>query len=65
MDLKALQQSFINRVEAASGKPVLLQCDSKFGGHAVIKVATSDQTAHVLLYKPDKEAVLPYLVAFQ
>lgn len=65
MDLKALQQPFLDRVEAASGKPVLLQCDSKFGGHAVIKVATSDQPAHILLYKPGKEPVLPYLVAFQ
>lgn len=65
MDSNALQQPFLDRVEAASGKPVLLQCDSKFGGHAVIKVATSDQPAHLLLYEPDKEAVLPYLVAFQ
>jgi len=65
LDSKALQQPFLDRVEAASGKPVLLQCDSQFSGHAVIKVATSDQPAHLLLYKPDKEAVLPYLVAFQ
>lgn len=65
MDFKALQQSFLDRVEAASGKPVLLQCDAKFGGHALIKVATNDRPVHLLLYKPGKEPVLPYLVAFQ
>ena len=65
LESKALQQPFLDRIEAASGKPVLLQCDSKFAGHATIKVATNEQPAHVLFYKPEKEAVLPYLVAFQ
>lgn len=65
LDSKALQQPFLDRIEAASGKPVLLQCDSKFAGHATIKVATNEQPAHVFFYKPEKEAVLPYLVAFQ
>ena len=65
MDLKELQQYFIDRVEATSGKHVLLQSDPKFTGHATIRVAKDNQPAHVLLYKPAHEAVLPYLVAFQ
>ena len=65
MDLKELQQYFIDRVEATSGKNVLLQSDPKFTGHATIRVAKDNQPAHVLLYKPDHEALLPYLVAFQ
>ena len=65
MDLRQLQKQFIYRVEVASGKPVILQSDPKFAGHATIKIATKDQPAHVLLYKPEQETVLPYLVAFQ
>ena len=65
MDLKELQQYFIDRVEATSGKNVLLQSDPKFSGHATIRVAKDNQPAHLLLYKPDHEALLPYLVAFQ
>jgi len=33
LDLRQLQQQFIERVEAASGKPVVLLADSKFAGH--------------------------------
>lgn len=65
LESKALQQPFLDRIEATSGKPVLLQCDSKFAGHATIRVATNEQPAHVFFYKPEKEPVLPYLVAFQ
>lgn len=65
MDLQRLQKQFIERVEAASGKPVILQSDPKFAGHSTIKIATKDQPAHVLLYKPEQESVLPYLVAYQ
>lgn len=65
MDLRELQQRFLVRVESASGKPVLLQSDANFASHATIKIATQDQPAHVLLYKPEQNAVLPYLVAFQ
>ena len=65
MGLRELQKQFIERVEDASGKPVILQSDSAFHGHATIKVATNDQPAHLLLYKPEQESVLPYLVAYQ
>ncbi len=64
MDLQQLQKQFVERVEAASGKPVILQSDPKFAGHATIKIATKEQPAHVLLYKPEHESVLPYLVAY-
>lgn len=43
----------------------MLQCDPQFSGHATIRIARNDQPAHVLLYKREHEAVLPYLVAFQ
>ncbi|MFM7926258.1 MAG: hypothetical protein ACKO9Q_00975 [Pirellula sp.] len=65
MDIKELQKYFIDRVEATSGKHVLLQSDPKFPGHATIRVAQDNQPAHVLLYNPAHQAVLPYLVAFQ
>ncbi|XZE35017.1 hypothetical protein SH501x_000500 [Pirellulaceae bacterium SH501] len=64
MDLQRLQKQFIERLEAASGKPVILQSDPKFAGHPTIKIATKDQPAHVLLDKPEQESVLPYLVAY-
>ena len=65
MDLQRLQKQFIERVEAVSGKPVILQSDPKFAGHATIKIATNEQPAHVLLYKPEQKEVLPYLVAYE
>lgn len=65
MDLRELQKQFIERVEAASGKSVILQSDPKFPGHASIRIATKEQPAHLLLYKPEQESVLPYLVAYQ
>lgn len=65
MDLREVQKQFIERVEAASGKPLILQSDSVFPGHATIKIATKEQPAHLLLYKPEQESVLPYLVAYE
>jgi hypothetical protein len=65
LDPKALQQSFLDRVEAASGKPVILLKDSNFSGHATIKIATDNHPAHLLRYKPEQESVLPYLVAYE
>jgi hypothetical protein len=64
LDLQRLQKQFIERLEAASGKPVILQSDPKYAGHSTIKIATKDQPAHILLYKPEQESVLPYLVAY-
>ena len=43
MDLIELQRDFIGRVETASGKPVIMQCDPKFAGHATIRIARDDQ----------------------
>ncbi|MCX7408699.1 MAG: hypothetical protein NTZ32_11520 [Planctomycetales bacterium] len=65
MNLRELQKQFIERVEAASGKPVILQSDPTFAGHATIKIASKAQPAHLLLYKPEQEEVLPYLVAHE
>jgi hypothetical protein len=65
LSLIELQREFIRRVEAASGKPVILQSDPKFAGHATIKIATKDQPAHLLRYKPEQKEVLPYLVAYE
>ena len=55
MDLQQLHKLYIERLEAVSGKPVILQCDPKFSGHATIKIATKEQPAHVLLYKPEQK----------
>jgi hypothetical protein len=65
LDLRQLQKQFIERVEVASGKPVILLSDAKFAGHATIKIASADQPAHLLRYQPEQESVLPYLVAYE
>ncbi len=65
LDFRVVQKHFLEKLEAASGKPVILQSDSTFHGHATIKLAAKDQPAHLLLYKPEQESVLPYLVAYQ
>jgi hypothetical protein len=65
LDHRELQQYFIDRVEATSGKHIIFQADPKLSGHAMIRVAKDDQPAHVLLYRPEFESVLPYLIAFQ
>ena len=53
------------KLAAASGKPVLVHRDPNFAGHASIKIASDDSPAHLLRYKPEFEAELPYLSAFQ
>lgn len=65
LDLRELEQRFLDRVESASGKKVVVLSETNFAGHATIKIAAQDQPAHVLRYKPEQEAVRPYLVAFQ
>jgi len=65
LDFREIEQQFLDRVESASGKPVLLQGDPDFASHATIRIASKDQPAHVLLYKPEQKAVLSYLVASQ
>lgn len=52
------------KLTAASGKPVLVQRDLNCSGYASIKIALDDDAAHVLRYKPEFEAELPYLSAF-
>jgi hypothetical protein len=53
------------KLAAASGKSVLMQRDPNCSGHASIKIASHEDSAHVLRYKPELEAELPYLSAFQ
>jgi len=52
LDLRQLQKQFIERVEAAIDKSAILQSEPKFSGHATIKIATKDEPAHLLRYKP-------------
>jgi len=59
LDVNTTKTEFLKRVEDASGKPVILMSDPKFAGHVVIRVAKAEQSAHVLLYKPQHESVLP------
>lgn len=65
MTEQEVQKTLLASVEQASGKPVIIQSDSTFSAHATIKIAGPDRPAHVLLYKPQFEAELPYLVSFQ
>ena len=53
------------KLGAASGKPVLMQRDPNCSGHASIKITSDDDSAHVLRFKPEFEAELPYVSAFQ
>jgi hypothetical protein len=53
------------KLAAASGKSVLVQRDPNCSGYASIKIASDSDSAHVLRYKPEFEAELPYLSAFQ
>lgn len=52
-------------LSTASGKSVLVQRDPKCSGHASIKIASDDDPAHFLRYKPELESELLYLSAFQ
>ena len=59
------QNEVLKLVEEVSGKPVILQADPSLTFHATIKLATENAPAHVLLYKPQCEPDLSYLVCFQ
>ena len=52
-------------LEEKSGRPVLLHSDHSISGHASIRIASDDASAHLLQYKPEFESELPYLSAFQ
>jgi hypothetical protein len=58
-------KSIEEKLAAASGKPLLVQRDSNCSGHASIRIASDEDPAHVLRYKPEFEPELPYLSAFQ
>ncbi len=58
-------KSIEEKLTAASGKSVLLQRDPNYSGHASIKIASNDDAAHVLRYKPELEAEPPYVSGFQ
>ncbi|MEZ6081265.1 MAG: hypothetical protein R3C56_38025 [Pirellulaceae bacterium] len=65
MTAKEDSQAILRLVEEESGKPVIVESDSSFSGHATLKIAGPDGPAHVLRYKPEFESELPYLIAFQ
>jgi hypothetical protein len=53
------------KLAAASGKSVLMQRDPNCSGHASIKIASDEDSAHVLRYMPKHKSEIPYLSAFQ
>jgi len=55
------------KLAEASGKPalVLVHSDPNFSGHPSIKIVFNAAHSLLLLYKPELEAELPYLSAFQ
>ncbi len=58
---KSIQQ----RLEQASGKPVVIDRSNEPMGYATIRIAAVDAPAHLFRYKPEFEPELPYLLAFQ
>jgi hypothetical protein len=60
-----IKNQLLENFHRVSRKPVIVQSDDKFSGHATLKLAKDGQPAHVLLYKSSFQAELPYLVAFQ
>ena len=65
MDDKESSKAIQRLLEERSGKSVLTVADRTFSGYSTIRIAGPDSPAHVLLYKPEFESELPYLVAFQ
>jgi hypothetical protein len=59
------QQRAMNDLEDLSGKPVVLQEDTRLPNLARIQIATAARPIHVLSYSPKAAAELPYLVCFQ
>ncbi len=55
MTPKDAAKSIEEKLKNASGKPVLVQRDPKCSGHASIKIASDEDSAHVLRYKPELE----------
>jgi hypothetical protein len=59
------QQRALNNLEKRSGKPVVLQEDTRLPNLAQIQIATATRPVHVLCYSSKAAAELPYLVCFQ
>lgn len=59
------QQRALNELEELSGKPVVLQEDSRLPNLAKIQIASGLRPVHVLSYNPAAVPELPYLVCFQ
>jgi hypothetical protein len=59
------QQRALNDLEERSGKPVVLQEDTRLPNLARIQIATVARPVHVLSYSPKAAPELPYLVCFQ
>ncbi len=59
------QQRVLNELEELSGKPVVLQEDSRLPNLAKIQIASGLRPVHVLSYNPAAVPELPYLVCFQ
>lgn len=53
------------KVEATSGKQVLVQPWTDLQNQSRIRIAGDDDHAHILMFNPKSEQVLPYLAAFQ
>jgi hypothetical protein len=65
MDPCEAERSIRQALEQSSGKSVLVVEDPECPGYASIKIASVDDPAHLLRYKPEFESDLPYLSAFQ
>ena len=65
MQIDEIKNQLIANIDRITGKPVIVQADETFSGHASLKLAKDGQPAHVLLYKPVHEPELPYLAAIQ
>ncbi len=60
-----LTNSFLKRVEETSGKPVVFEGHPNWPRNATIQIAKQHERVHVLTYKAEHAAALPYLTAFQ
>lgn len=54
-----------SRLEIVSGRPVLQRAQAPAQGYALLRLADATAPAHLLSYRPELAADLPYLVAFQ
>ncbi len=60
-----VSRSIKEKLAAASGKSVLMQRDPNCSGHPSIKIASDEDSVHVLGYKPELESEISYLSVFQ